>query len=264
MTGIKNAVAAFQFLTIIPLPIKTSMDHLQKSMAWYPLVGAVIGLFTGFGYQFFLLCFPQPIAAVLGILLYIVLTRGLHLDGYMDTIDGFYSHRGREDILHIMKDPQVGSFAAIGLGIWCLLLYGALPMMTPMDHVIIHTFTRFGILLMPLLFSYPRESGTGKFFVENVKNHTLAAAFALVLAILASLYSIAPYFPGEFNEAARSQCFIRYGIMGIICVLVPLLTGLWSRRKIGGITGDVVGFAIEATHLWLLLAITSLLVTKLL
>lgn len=243
MRLLKGLIAAFQFLTIFPLPFRTNMEHMSRSMAWFPLVGAVIGIATGWGYKWVSGVFPGTIAAVLIILLYIVLTRGLHLDGYMDTLDGFFSHRDRERILEIMKDPAAGSFAVLGCGIWFLVLYSSLEYLRPEDFVLLHMSNRAAILWMPLFFSYPRESGTGKFFVENRRKGTVTVSMALLAVIATVFFYKQPLVP-------LAVVFVSFAAV--------LLTGLWSRRKIGGITGDVLGFAIEATHMLLALVIPFL------
>lgn len=240
MKWFKELIAAFQFLTVLPLPVRTLPEHMARSMVWFPLVGAVIGLATGWGYRLLSNIFPGTVAAVLTILLYILLTRGLHLDGFMDTVDGFFSHRHRQRILEIMKDPTVGSFAVLGSGIWFLVLLTSLEYLEPADHVMLHMTTRTAILWMPLFFSYPRESGTGKFFVENIKKGTVIVAMLFLAAIAAGFFYKQPLVPL---------------VVTVVSLAAALFTGLWSRRKIGGITGDVLGFTIETTHMLLVLVI---------
>lgn len=252
---VKSLIAAFRFLTVLPLPGKTEQDYLEKSMVWFPLAGAVTGLITGYGYMLLGQWFGTDIGSILTISLYIIWTRALHLDGYMDTIDGFLSHRDRAAVLKIMKDPNVGSFAVLGIGIWFLVLYSALPGLAPAHHVLIHICTRTAILLPPLLASYPRESGTGKFFVENVTAKTFSAALALMVFLLAVLYFLPPS-PGVKADP------VLYILFCGGCLLITLLSAVgataWAKKKIGGITGDVLGFIIESTQLVLVLIIVWL------
>jgi cobalamin 5'-phosphate synthase/cobalamin synthase len=250
---VKNIAAAFQFLTILPVPVKTTQKNLEKSILWFPLVGAVIGLVTGYGYRLLNYIFTGNISSVLTILIYIVLTRALHLDGFMDTIDGFFSHKNKRDkdfILKIMKDPMVGSFAVLGVIIWSLLLFSIIPHLEPVDHVMVHTYTRMAILLMPLLFSYPRENGTGKFFADHVNGKTFSAAITITLVIMAVTYFIRGIGSGTF-------ALIR-GALLLAALLISLVIGIWSKKKINGITGDIFGFTIETTHLILALLIVLL------
>ncbi len=249
----KNIAAAFQFLTILPVPVKTTPKNLEKSILWFPLVGAIIGLITGYGYWLLNYVFTGNISSVLTILIYIVLTRALHLDGFMDTIDGFFSHKNKRDkdlILKIMKDPTVGSFGVLGVIIWSLLLFSVIPHLEPKDHVMIHTYTRLAILVMPLLFSYSRESGTGKFFADHVNRKVFSAAIAVTLVIIALTY---------FMNGTDSVivALVRVALL-LAALLISGLIGIWSKKKINGITGDILGFTIETIHLILALLIILL------
>ncbi|MGD2092412.1 MAG: adenosylcobinamide-GDP ribazoletransferase [Candidatus Aminicenantes bacterium] len=249
----KNIAAAFQFLTILPVPVKTTQRNLEKSILWFPLVGAIIGLITGYGYWLLNYVFTENISSVLTILIYIFLTRALHLDGFMDTIDGFFSHKNKRDkefILKIMKDPTVGSFAVLGVIIWFLLLFSVIPHLEPKDHVMIHTYTRMAILVMPLLFSYPRESGTGKFFADHVNGKTFCAAITITLVIMAVTHFI--------NGADSLTVALVRGALLLVALLISGLIGTWSKKKINGITGDILGFTIETIHLILVLLIILL------
>ncbi len=229
---------------------------MKRSMVWFPLVGAVTGLITGYAYRWLSPVFPGAIPAVLTMVLYILLTRGLHLDGFMDTIDGFFSHRGKERILVIMKDPASGAFAVLGAMLWCLLLYSALPFLGPAEHVLIHTCGRTAILVMPLLVSYPRESGTGKFFVENVTAKIFFPALLPAVTVIGGLYFARV--PGKVAGLFGLHPLLMYGFFLIAAFLLAAWIAFWARKKIDGITGDVLGFTVEIIHLVLALCVTVL------
>ena len=146
-----------------------------------------------------------------------------------------------------MKDPTVGAFAVLGVVTWFLLLFCIIPYLEPIDHVMIHTYTRLAILSMPLFFSYPRESGTGKFFADHVKGKTFGAAIAVTLVIMAAAYFI--------DRTDSVTIFLIRGALLLAALMAAGLTGTWSKRKIDGITGDVLGFTIKTIHLILGLSI---------
>ncbi len=258
MTVLKSILAAFQFLTILPLPVRTEKKHLEKSMVWFPLVGALTGLVTGFGYYWLSRVFPSLVSAALTICLYILFTRGLHLDGFMDTIDGFFSHRPKEKVLAIMKDPVVGSFAVLGIGIWFLVLASALPYLAPLDHIALHVFSRTAIILMPLFYPYPRESGTGRFFAENVSPRTFVGASFLAMLLVAGTLFLG--IPGSGKILGSGNYWSIWVYMGLLSIafLTAFSIGHWANRKIGGITGDVLGFTLETIHLLLVLIVVAL------
>jgi adenosylcobinamide-GDP ribazoletransferase len=238
MKFIKTFISAFQFLTVIPLPITCNHLHLKKSIVFFPMVGAFIGLVVGFTFQFLMDYFNPGLASTLTILTYIILTRGLHLDGFMDTIDGFFSKKDSDTILKIMKESTVGSFAVLGAGVWFLIFFSAFTQVSLKELIVVQTLSRFNIILLPLIFSYPRQSGTGKFFVENVNIFTFIGALAMAAMLI---FLVNP------------RLFLIYLL---ISLFVSLSIGYWSHKKINGITGDILGFTTETTNLVLLLFLT--------
>jgi cobalamin synthase len=114
----------------------------------------------------------------------------------------------------------------------------------------IHTYTRMAILLMPLLFSYPRKSGTGKFFADHVNGKTFSAALTITLVITAVTCFI--------NKTNTVTVVLFRGALLLAALLISVPIGLRSKKKINGITGDILGFTIETTHLILALLIVLL------
>jgi cobalamin 5'-phosphate synthase/cobalamin synthase len=116
-------IAAFQFLTRFPLPLKLDYTEpiFRRSVVFYPFVGVVIGLLltlVGAGLRVWIPSFP---AAVIVLSVWIAITGALHLDGLMDTADGVLSHRPREQMLEIMKDSRVGAMGVIVCVLYMLL-----------------------------------------------------------------------------------------------------------------------------------------------
>lgn len=112
---LRAAVAAFQFLTRLPLPYHFDYTPalLRRSTVFYPLVGGSVGLLlTALALPFVALLSPFP-AAVFLLILWVGMTGALHMDGLMDTADGLLSYRPRERMLEIMKDSRVGAMGAI-------------------------------------------------------------------------------------------------------------------------------------------------------
>ncbi len=117
---------ALSFLTIIPVPRHRTADarELAQSMAWFPVVGLLLGgVLTGtaLGLERFL---PAPGSAAILVAVLTAATRALHLDGLADTLDGLGGGSTREDSLRIMKDHAVGAFGAAGMVVALLLKYG--------------------------------------------------------------------------------------------------------------------------------------------
>jgi hypothetical protein len=102
---VRHLTLAVTFLTGIPLKVEGEVDSrdLWRSMGWYPLVGLVLGAAAWGVYAGLLELLPELVAATLVVLLLEAVTRGLHMDGLMDTADGIFSGAPRERALEIMK-----------------------------------------------------------------------------------------------------------------------------------------------------------------
>ncbi|WP_248930108.1 adenosylcobinamide-GDP ribazoletransferase [Paenibacillus hamazuiensis] len=114
VSAFQALTVALQFLTRIPLPVSVPYDGrtVSRSVAFYPLVGIVIGALLVLTARL-LPAAPALLNAALLLVLWIALTGGLHLDGWMDAADGLLSHRSRERMLEIMKDSRVGAMGVI-------------------------------------------------------------------------------------------------------------------------------------------------------
>ena len=131
--------AAFGFLTIVPGLGNITLEpgDLGKSSSFFPVVGLVIGMGL---YLIGLISALSPfLLATLSLLFILVVTRGLHIDGVIDTFDGFLSgRRDKEEILSVMKDARVGALGWAGaFSLYILklaLLYEILLHSTPSLH----------------------------------------------------------------------------------------------------------------------------------
>ena len=113
---------AFGFLTVLPVPQKKEWSDLDfgRSALFYPLTGALIGLGAAGSFRLLSAVFEKPIAAFLTLIIWILLSGGLHWDGLADCFDGFGCSADPKRRLEIMKDPRLGTYGVIG--IFCSLL----------------------------------------------------------------------------------------------------------------------------------------------
>lgn len=245
----KRFGAAIRFFTRIPLPgagAVLSDEEFGKSLAWAPLTGLLIGLWTA-GLDFcFRFALPPAPAAVLTLLAYAAMTGGLHLDGLGDTFDGLLSGRSREKMLAIMKDSRVGSFGLLAV-VFLLMLDAACLSAFPPDRrfaalCLWPVLGRLASVAGAALHAYARpEGGMGKSFVDHCGMRELVAGLALAFAC------------GWFLLGAAGLVWT--GIAALIALLV-----LWRlARPLGGVTGDTLGAACELTQAlalvaWMLLA----------
>ena len=103
-------------------------------MAFFPLTGFIIGLLLALGFYLLSSLFPRPLALWLTIGLMVILTGGLHLDGFADTIDGLACRGTKERVLEVMRDSRVGAFGVIGLILLIGTKYLALDQLSDPDN----------------------------------------------------------------------------------------------------------------------------------
>lgn len=239
-------LVAMQFLTIIPLPFRFQWrdNDLGRSLAVFPLAGLTIGaLLAGLN----LLTAPlvtRPLNDLLLITLLAAMTGALHMDGLADVCDGIAARGSRERFLAIMKDSNVGAIGAVGLVLGILLKWQALT-------AIPAEYKWQTLLLFPTLARYcqvqtivhgrnARQDGLGSTMIAGAGTSRLLAAGVLTAAI----------------------AWLLLGITGITALAAAMvaswLVRAWFNRKIGGITGDVIGCINELVEILTLVLIPVL------
>ncbi len=243
----KTFLQAFSFLTILPVGHLSLSEEreLAGSMAFFPLVGLIIGIILAVGHYLFSFLFSQPLSLWLVIGLLALLTRGLHLDGFSDTIDGLGSGGSKEKMLEVMRDSRIGAFGVIGLILLIGAKYFALDQLSrasiPYALILMTVTGRNAMVLVCYRSPYARAvGGLAKPFTENlgVREITLSLTAAFAIALLA---------------------------MGIHGAAIFVGIGLFSLgyryffiKKLGGVTGDVLGGANELAELLCLLLVVIL------
>ncbi len=119
-------LAALQFLTTIPTPHITREEEFGKSAAYFPVVGLIIGLILAGANWLLAFILPAPVANVLIIVLLVILTGAMHLDGLADTCDGIAGHKPVEERWRVMHDSRSGAFGIVGVALLLLVKYVSL------------------------------------------------------------------------------------------------------------------------------------------
>lgn len=242
----RRLVIAFQFLTIVPLPVtvRCEEEDLGRSMSFFPLVGLALGALLA-GADFLLApLLPRGVADLVLVALMSLVTGGLHLDGLSDVCDGLAARGSRQRFLDVMKDSRVGAVGAVALVLGLMLKYQAL-LAVPLEYkrgalLFFPLAARFAQVQMTVGAKRARVDGLGSAFVGGA---------GLTQFLIASLFTLA-------------AAYGLVGLNGIICsALLFLLTwGVksWSHRRLGGITGDVIGCASELNEIFCLLILLAL------
>jgi adenosylcobinamide-GDP ribazoletransferase len=232
---------AIRYLTILPVraPGQDGAVALGRSAAWFPVVGLVIGALVA-GFDALAVKFFSPlVSAVLTVAFWKLLTGGLHLDGLADCLDGLMG-RDREHRLAIMRDSRIGTFGALGL-VFVLVLevVAVAEMPSTVRWRLLVTAPVVGRAVPPLLarlFGAARHEGQGAAFVASVG---LAGTVAALLVAVTAATAVA--------GAA--------GAMGAaLAVAGMLLVAAFLARRLGGVTGDVLGAAVEMAEVTVILA----------
>ncbi|NTV66760.1 MAG: adenosylcobinamide-GDP ribazoletransferase [Chlorobaculum sp.] len=236
-------VTALRTLTILPVPGREA-ERFSDSLFWFPFVGLVIGTLEALLARFGVLAGWYEMAALLALGGGIVLTRGLHADGLADLADGFFGGRNREAALRIMKDPNVGSFGSLALIFVMLFKFVCLVELARYEAFGTMTagvlLARMGQVLLATWLPYARaEGGTATAFVDGAGWPHLFVAVASAFVFL--LYPVGFGWPRALFLTASA-------------LASTFALGLLSRRKIGGVTGDVLGACSELTEAFVWLA----------
>ncbi|MBN1929176.1 MAG: adenosylcobinamide-GDP ribazoletransferase [Chlorobiaceae bacterium] len=239
-------VTALRTLTALPVPGRDA-ERFSSSFYWFPAVGLVIGGVVALLARAGMAAGWPELGAVLALLGGVTLTRGLHADGLADLADGFFGGRSREAALRIMKDPNVGSFGSLALvGIMLFKFVCLLELARAGAYGMIAAgvvLSRTAQVLLAARMPYARsEGGTATAFVRDAGWPHL---------FVASISGIALLFVLLGGQVAPSV------ILVIGALIALLFVGWLSHRKIGGVTGDVLGACSELVEaaVWLVAAL---------
>ena len=245
MTFLQTVAVALSMYSAIPMPqFPWTKQNMRLAMAAFPLVGVFCGLAAAlWGWLSGVLDFGPFLTGAGLALAPVVVTGGIHLDGFCDTTDALASHAPREKKLEILQDSHCGAFAAIAVGAYLLFSAALCSELTPGRD----TWLRLG-----LMFVFSRAaSGFAVATFPCAKNSGLVRTFS--------------------DMAAKRQARILLALMGLLAaagliwlggramVLAGLLMfGIYyltARRLFGGITGDLAGWFLQWCELWMLLAL---------
>jgi adenosylcobinamide-GDP ribazoletransferase len=230
------------FLTTLPVPkFAIPPGGLGPAGRWFPLVGLLIGLLLC-GVQFLAgHYFPTLLTGALVVLVWVMLTGGLHLDGLADCCDGLLATTSRERRLEILRDPRVGSFGVLGLILTLLLkvlaVWLATAMAVPMALIMAPVWARW-LLLLAARQPQARAEGMGAVFAAGLTPGVIGMA------------SVLPLFLLTFTGGR--------GIVGVVLASLAMLALVrLAHRRLGGVTGDVYGLVVEVSEVVLLLTFVA-------
>ncbi len=243
---IRPLLIAFSMYSRIPVPV---VDWDEKSMRYaicfFPFVGLVIGVLE---YVIFLLCERLGSGYVLRVCLMaaapLVVTGGIHMDGFIDTADALSSHAERQRKLEIMSDPHIGAFAVIYFGVYMLVYTGLLTEVRSIETVGVLSLGFFLSRALSGIFytTFPNAKSTGlaaKWSEMTSKRRAVAIMCAEV--VVCALIMLAVDVPSA-----------------LLVIILSAAVSVYHRhncmKNFGGITGDLAGYFLELEELAVLLS----------
>ena len=227
---------AWQFLTVFPAPGGRGLSEsgIGCSIGYFPLVGLILGMVLLGLDQVLGLFLPPLLVSALLVVSLILLTGALHLDGLMDTCDGFALRSSAAERLRVMADSRVGGFGVVGA--CCLILLKVISLITmpvglrAVALLLMPTLSRWSAAYAITAFPSAKKEGLGQMFKKGAS--WLKMGMATVIA------------------AALAAAFLSYA--GVAMVAVVWVTSFLLARtlslRLGGLTGDTYGAIIELSE----------------
>lgn len=236
-------VVAFAMYSKIPMPrADWTKENMKYALCFFPWVGLAVGAME---YGWFQLAVYLGIGSMFRAagmtVIPILVTGGIHMDGFLDTMDALSSWKEKEQRLAILKDPHAGAFAVI-MGCTYFVVY--LGAASEVSEAVLPVFClSFGIsrclsALSLIWFRNANPKGSAAAFADRAQKRVVAIVLAATILLLCG-----------------GMCFLR-PIPGIICsgtaVLVFFFYRFKSSKNFGGITGDLAGYFLSLCEIWML------------
>lgn len=245
MRVLETIAVAFSMFSSVPMPqFSWNRENMRYMLCAFPLVGVVIGLLC-WGWSALAGALPlPPVLRGAGLcLIPVLVTGGVHLDGFCDTWDALASHAEPEKKRAILKDSHIGTFAVIHLMILFLAsfaLWSALPdykaLPVGLGFVLSRSLSALAVASFPLA----SDSGLAHSFAEAA-NREKVRNICLVIAL----------------AAAAGMCVSGGWLMVFAAALVFLWYRLVLLKSFGGLSGDLAGWFLQEAELWMLAALCA-------
>ena len=240
MKLLENLVVALSMYSKIPMPqIEWTKENMRYALCFFPVVGIAVGAVVRLWYDLsFLLSAGTLLRTAVLVLIPVIITGGIHLDGLLDTADALSSWQTKERRLEILKDSHAGAFAIIvcccyflaAFGIWSEADRSSVVILS-FGFILSRALSGFGISTFPCA----RDSGLAATFsnaADQRKSRNILLAEAAACIVLMLVFDV------------------KRGVLAAAtAILVCLLCRKMADGKFGGITGDIQGFFLQVCEL---------------
>ena len=231
----QSFLIALQLMTRIPVPVKlTGADATEKAVAnsvlFYPVIGLLIGVVLVVLHELLILLYlpiPGFIEAGLLLLVWVLITGALHLDGLADSADAWLGGFGdKKRTLEIMKDPYCGPAGVVSLVILLLLKFSALTVVNWQVLIVAPVLARTAVVVLFASTPYVRKGGMGESVAKSLTTNKAIINFLLVILF-------------TFFILGQQSVFLLF-VFAIAYMMRKIML-----KRIGGTTGDTAGAMIE-------------------
>lgn len=239
-------VVAFAMYSKIPMPrADWTKDNMKYAMCFFPWVGLAVGIIEYAWFQLAVFMgFGSVFRAAVMTLIPILVTGGIHMDGFLDTMDALSSWKEKEQRLAILKDPHAGAFAVITGCVYFVISFGAA---TEMRGAILPIYclgfavSRCFSALSVIYFKNANPKGSAATFADKAQKNVVGVVVIITLIILFA-----------------AICWLNL-IPGLVCIGTAIAVFFFYRFKsskyFGGITGDLAGYFLSLCELWMLIMV---------
>jgi len=247
----KGFMMALSMFTVLPTPyIKWDDEGARNMMKFYPIIGLIVGGIWSIIYYFIdIFNISIILKSVIIMIVPFIITGMLHLDGFMDVCDAILSRREKEEKLRILKDSTTGAFSVISLVILFFLQFGGIYSVLEKNMsfyilILIPIISRSVVAYFLLSRTTIKESTLGTYFKKgtNAQDKIIMIVSLLIMFIIS---------------------FVLLRSYGILLVLLITLGITWAvekcKKELGGISGDVAGFALIVGEVIGILALAVML-----
>lgn len=257
MNLLYSCIIAVSMYSKVPVPqVRWTDERMSHVMSFFPITGLISGLCVALWLYLSLGLWglSQGMAVLWASVIPILVTGGIHADGFLDTMDAIHSYGDRKKKLEILKDPHVGAFAVISMAVYMLLYAGALWEYAGFVGEGLKNGTGVSLCLLPAYFMVTERAFSGLSVVSfpSAKEEGLAASFAKKAKRRGDQAALLLWLVGT---VIFSWSLGGTGVGRTVLILeaVQLLIFIWyyriCRREFGGVTGDLAGWFLQISEL---------------
>ncbi|MEW6409892.1 MAG: adenosylcobinamide-GDP ribazoletransferase [Nitrospirota bacterium] len=246
LTIFNSIITAFKFLTILPLGGYLPDERaIGKSIVFFPFVGITIGGILYISDYLLSTIFTRSVVDALLITVLVIITGGLHIDGFADTVDGIAGGKNPQDRLRIMKESNIGAVGVSCVVLLLLIKYSALLSIIEVQKggalLMAPMISRWSQVQAICMGKSAREDGLGRIFIENGSAVKFLFATAFVTSMTIFVLPL-----------------IKVLLLLAIIFIISLIFLVFFNRMFNGVTGDAIGSVSEINEVIVLLVLLAM------